>query len=199
MHLLVMAGFLGSGKTTAIIGLAQAVRDYDLKVAIVVNEIGEIGIDDQVLRQLDFDVWELLSGCICCSLTGDLLETLDKLDSEYDVDLVIVEPSGAANPQQIIDALSSYSGAPIKSIITAVIIDPLRLNELIEILEPLISSQIELADLVIISKTDLASAGDIDQAKKTVRGFNGEALLLPTSLKGGLEPGLEKELLPWLN
>ena len=87
----------------------------------------------------------------------------------------------------------------IKSIFTAVIIDPLRLNELIEILEPLISSQIELADLVIISKTDLASAGDIDKAKKTVRGFNGEAPLLPTSLKGGLESGLEKELLPWLN
>ena len=199
MHLIVMAGFLGSGKTTAIIGLAQAVRDYDLKVAIVVNEIGEIGIDDQVLRQLDFDVWELLSGCICCSLTGDLLETLDKLESDYDVDLVIVEPSGAANPQQIIDALGSHSGAPIKSVFTVVIIDPLRLNELIEILEPLISSQIELADLIIISKTDLASAGDIDQAKKTVRGFNGEALLLPTSLKGGLEQGLEKEMLPWLN
>ena len=140
-----------------------------------------------------------MSGCICCSLTGDLLETLDKLDSDYDVDLVIVEPSGAANPQQIIDALGSHSSALIKSVFTVVIIDPLRLNELIDILEPLISSQIELADLIIISKTDLASGGDINQAKKTVRGINGEVLLLPTSLKGGLEPGLEKEILPWLN
>jgi G3E family GTPase len=199
MHVLVIAGFLGSGKTTAIIGLAQAVREYDLKVAIVVNEIGEIGIDDQVFRQLDFDVWELLSGCICCSLTGDLLETLDKLDSKFDVDLVIVEPSGAANPQQIIDTLGTYSDTFIESIFTAVVIDPLRLKELISILEPLISSQIELADLIIISKTDLASPGDIDQAKKMVRDFNGEARLLPTSLKGGLEPGLEKEMLPWLN
>jgi G3E family GTPase len=199
MHVLVIAGFLGSGKTTAIIGLAQAVREYDLKVAIVVNEIGEIGIDDQVFRQLDFDVWELLSGCICCSLTGDLLETLDKLDSKFDVDLVIVEPSGAANPQQIIDTLGTYSDTFIESIFTAVVIDPLRLKELISILEPLISSQIELADLIIISKTDLASPADVDQAKKMVRDFNGEARLLPTSLKGGLEPGLEKEMLPWLN
>jgi len=199
MNVLLIAGFLGSGKTTAIIGLAQAVREYNLKVAIVVNEIGEIGIDDQVLRQLDFDVWELLSGCICCSLTGDLLETLDKLDNEYDVDLVIVEPSGAANPQQIIDALESHSGELINSVFTTVIIDPLRIDELIAILEPLISSQIELADLIIISKTDLASPGDIDQAKKTVRGISGEVRLLTTSLKGGLEPGLEKEMLPWLN
>ena len=199
MHLLVMAGFLGSGKTTAIISLVKAVREYDLKVAIVVNEIGEIGIDDQVLKQLDFDVWELLSGCICCSLTGDLLQTLDKLESEYDVDLVIVEPSGAANPQQVIGALSSYSAASIESIFTAVVIDPLRLDELMAILEPLIGSQIELADLIIISKADLASAEAVNKAKRTVRGFNNKAHLVSTSLKGSLEPGLEKEMLPWLN
>jgi len=198
MHLLVMAGFLGSGKTTAIIGLANAVRERDLKLAIVVNEIGEIGIDDQVLKQLDHDVWELLSGCICCSLTGDLLQTLDKLDSEYDVDLVIVEPSGAANPQQIIDALRLRSGAITESILTAVIIDPLRINELIEILQPLIRSQIEIADLIIISKADLASPGEINKAKKTAREFNPDAPLIPVSLKGPLESGLEKELLPWL-
>ena len=199
MQVLVIAGFLGSGKTTAIIGLAEAVREYDLKVAIIVNEIGEVGIDDQVLRQLDFDVWELLSGCICCSLTGDLLQTLDKLESEYDVDLVIVEPSGAANPQQIIDALDTYSAVSIESVFTTVVIDPLRLNELMEILEPLISSQIKLADLIIISKADLASADDIYKAKETARDINPNAQLLAVSLKGAWEPGMTKELLPWLN
>ena len=199
MQVLVIAGFLGSGKTTAIIGLAEAVREYDLKVAIIVNEIGEVGIDDQVLRQLDFDVWELLSGCICCSLTGDLLQTLDKLESEYDVDLVIVEPSGAANPQQIIDALDTYSVVSIESVFTAVVLDPLRLNELMEILEPLISSQIGLADLIIISKVDLADADDIYKAKETARDINPNAQLLAVSLKGAWEPGMTKELLPWLN
>ena len=113
-YLLVMAGFLGSGKTTAIIGLANAIRKHGLKLAIVVNEIGEIGIDDQVFRQLDFDVWELLSGCICCSLTGDLLQTLNKLDSQYDIDLVIVEPSGAANPRQLIATLGMQSAVSIE-------------------------------------------------------------------------------------
>jgi len=199
MHLLVIAGFLGSGKTTAIIGLAKTVRQYDLKVAIVVNEIGEIGIDDQVLKQLDFDVWELLSGCICCSLTGDLLQTLDKLDSEYDVDLVIVEPSGAANPQQIIAALGTHSAVPIETVFTAVVIDPLRLNELMEILQPLISSQIELADLIIISKADLASPEDISKAEETARSFNPKAQLKPVSLKSVPGQRLVKDLLPWLN
>lgn len=199
MHILVMAGFLGSGKTTAIIGLAEAVRDYDLKVAIVVNEIGEIGIDDQILKQLDFDVWELLGGCICCSLTGNLLQTLDKLESDYNIDLVIVEPSGAANPKQIIDALGKQSGASIESVFTAVVVDPLRLNELMEILEPLISSQIGLADLIIISKADLASAEEIYKAKQTARDINPNAQLLPVSLKHAWAPRMTKELLPWLN
>ncbi len=199
MRVLVMAGFLGSGKTTAIISLAQAIYSRKLKVAIVVNEIGEIGIDDQVLKQLDFDVWELLSGCICCSLTGDLLQTLDKLDREYDVDLILLEPSGAANPQQVIKALHTYSGAAIESVFTAVIVDPLRLGQLTEILGPLIRSQLELADVIIISKADLASAGDIRDAKNMVQDINPNAVLLSASLKGRLPPGLEKELLPWLS
>jgi len=199
MHILVMAGFLGSGKTTAIIGLAKAVREYDLKVAILVNEIGAIGIDDQLLKQLDFDVWELLNGCICCSLAGDLLQTLDKLESDYNIDLVIVEPSGAANPQQIIDALAKQSGATIESVFTAVVVDPLRLNELMEVLEPLISSQIGLADLIIISKSDLASAEEIYKAKQTSRAINPTAHLLPVSLKQAWASAMTKELLPWLN
>jgi len=199
MHILVMAGFLGSGKTTAIIGLTEVIREYGLKVAIVVNEIGEIGIDNQVLKQLDFDVWELLSGCICCSLTGDLLQTLDKLASEYDVDLVIVEPSGAANPQQIIDALDTQSATAIESVFTAVVIDPLRLDGLMEVLEPLISSQIKLADLIIISKADIASADDISKATKTAQNINPKVPLLATSLKGSWELGMAKELFPWLN
>lgn len=195
MHILVVAGFLGSGKTTAIIGLANAVRGQDLKLAIIVNEIGEIGIDDQIMKQRDFNVWELLSGCICCSLTGDLLQTLDKLYADYDVDLVVVEPSGAANPQQVIAALRTHTAVPIESIYTAVVVDPLRLDELMQILEPLISSQIRLADLIIISRADLASAECIARAKKTIRSHNVEAQLLPISLKHGV--GLEKELLPW--
>ena len=199
MRVLVMAGFLGSGKTTAIISLAKAVSDRGLRIAIIVNEIGEVGVDDQVLRRLNFDVWELLSGCICCSLAGDLLQTLDKLDSEYDVDLVLLEPSGAANPQQVIKALHAHSRTYIESIFTAVIIDPLRLAELMEILSPLISSQLELADMIIVSKADLAAAGEIRNAEELARDINQNALLVSASLKDGLPSGLEKELLPWLS
>ena len=72
MQLLVVTGFLGSGKTSLILSLAARPNRH---VAILVNEIGEIGIDNQLMRQLDLDVWELFNGCICCTLTADLVST----------------------------------------------------------------------------------------------------------------------------
>jgi G3E family GTPase len=96
MHLLLIAGFLGSGKTTLTINLSRAAVARGQRVAILVNEIGEIGIDNQLMRQLELNVWELFGGCICCSLSGDLVSSLQKLDSSYNPDLVILEPSGAA-------------------------------------------------------------------------------------------------------
>ena len=81
MHLLLISGFLGSGKTTLIIKLAQAATEAGRKTAILVNEIGQIGLDDQLMRQLDLDVYELLGGCICCTLSSGLVAALEKLDA----------------------------------------------------------------------------------------------------------------------
>jgi hypothetical protein len=107
MHLLLVTGFLGSGKTTLIIPLAKSVVQLKRRVAILVNEIGEIGIDNQLMRQLDLNVWELLAGCICCTLSGDLVTTLQKLDADYAPDLVIVEPSGAHPGRNVLTAAVS--------------------------------------------------------------------------------------------
>ncbi len=117
------------------------------RVAIVVNEIGEIGIDDQLMRQLDMDVWELMGGCICCTLAGDLITTLQKLENEYDPELVILEPSGAAGPDNILRALPYFKGRPLASTRTITLLDPLRLPELYEFLTTLITSQIKSAEM----------------------------------------------------
>ena len=124
MHLLLVTGFLGSGKTTLIVPLAKSVVQSKRRVAILVNEIGEIGIDNQLMRQLDLNVWELLAGCICCTLSSDLVTTLQKLDADYAPtygvpDLVIVEPSGAADPRNVLTALPYYRGRPLASVRTA--------------------------------------------------------------------------------
>jgi G3E family GTPase len=199
MHLLLFSGFLGSGKTTFIIPLAKAVAQTGRRVAIIVNEIGEIGIDNQLMHQLDLNVWELVAGCICCTLSGDLIETLHKLDSDYKPELVIVEASGAADPRSILGALPYYRGQPMSSVRIVSVLDPLRLKVLMEVLTPLVTSQIRYADLVLISKTDIAAPDEVEFARQTACEINPSARIVNAGMQGYLEPELISELLPWLN
>jgi len=164
MHLLLVSGFLGSGKTTFIIKLAQEIISGNKTVAILVNEIGEIGIDDQLMRQLDLNVWEVMNGCICC--------TLQQLDADYEVDLVIVEPSGAAEPGNILKALPYYKGKPLKSVKSIALLDPLRITELYAVLTPLITKQVENSDQIVLTKADVASPEELEEARQIAREIN---------------------------
>jgi G3E family GTPase len=198
MRLLLFSGFLGSGKTTLVIKLAQFAIGRGKKVAILVNEIGEVGIDNQLMRQLDMNVWELLNGCICCTLSADLVSTLQKLDVEYSPDLVIVEPSGAADPKSILNALPYYKGSPLESLHTISVLDPQRLEILIEVMTPLIVSQIQHADLVLVSKCDLAKAEEIELAHQVAQEHNPKAEIMDFGKDSSLTT-LIKEIAPWMN
>jgi len=198
MRLLLFTGFLGSGKTTLVIKLAQFAMQRGKKVAIVVNEIGEVGIDNQLMRQLDLNVWELLNGCICCTLSAGLVSTLQKLDAEYAPDLVIVEPSGAADPRSILSVLPYYHGSPLKSIKTVSVLDPLRMESLLDTMTELVSSQIEHADLVLVSKCDLASPDEVESAVQIAQELNPEARVLNFSPDTPLDVFVN-EIAPWLN
>ena len=195
MHLLLIAGFLGSGKTTLVIQLARAAREAGRRVAILVNEIGEIGIDDQLMRQLSLNVWELTSGCICCTLSGDLVSILQMLDADYAPDLVLLEPSGAAEPGNILKMLPYYRGRPLASVRSITLIDPLRLPMLYEVLTPLITAQIQRADLLIITKSDIASAEEIASARQIANELNPAATVFCASAKEKIDPELIAELL----
>ncbi len=197
MHLLLFSGFLGSGKTTLLIPLARAAAASGRKVAVLVNEIGEIGIDNQLLRQLGLNVWELVAGCICCTLSGDLIGTLEKLDAGYAPDLVLVEASGAADPERVLAMLPHYRGKPLLSVRTAVVVDPLRLSMLMEVMTPLIVSQIQHADIIVISKADMATEEEIDFSRTTVREVNPHAPVLVPERSGSLETDVASRLLPW--
>jgi G3E family GTPase len=199
MHLLLVTGFLGSGKTTLVIQLAQAVLAQGRRAAILVNEIGEIGIDNQLMRRLDLNVWELLNGCICCTLSGDLVTTLQKLDADYAPDLVIVEPSGAADPRNVLIALPFYHGKPLESIRTIAILDATRAAMLAEVLTPLITSQMRSSELTLISKCDLATPDEVAFAQQTALELCPQARVRPACLRDPLDPALMREMLAWLN
>jgi G3E family GTPase len=197
MKLLLFSGFLGSGKTTLVLRVVEHALQKGFKTAILVNEIGEVGIDNRLMRQLDLNVWELLNGCICCTLSADLVTTLQQLDADYSPDLVIIEPSGAADPNSILNAMPYYKGTPFESFETVSVLDPLRVGILLEVMTPLISSQIQHADLVLISKCDEAPPEEIARARQAAAEYNPEAKVLEFTLDTPLEI-LLKEAAPWI-
>ena len=198
MNLLLVSGFLGSGKTTFIIQLVKALSKKGLHPAIIVNEVGEEGIDDLLMRRLGLNVWELLGGCICCTIAGSLPETLINLESKYSPDLVIIEPTGAADPGNIIKALDYIKGGESLRKYHITLLDPLRMGMLMEILTPLTTSTIESSDLILVNKTDLASEEEIEYSLKIAHGINSEADIIQVSAKTGIDPELIEGLIECL-
>jgi G3E family GTPase len=198
MHLLLVSGFLGSGKTTLVIELAKASVDRGKRVAVLVNEIGEIGIDGQLMRRLDLNVWELFDGCICCTLAADLVPALEVLDRDYHADLVLLEPSGAADPGNVLRALPYYKGRTLASISSVCVLDSLRLSELYEVITPLICSQITHARLLLVNKADLATPEQVAEACRIATEVNPGASLEVISARQSLSFQLLRKLLPWM-
>lgn len=184
MKLFLFAGFLGSGKTTMILSLAERlVKERGQKVVIVVNEIGTVGIDDKVMRRLGLDVWELYSGCICCQLGVDLITTLHTLADEHKPDIVIVEASGLATPEGVLDSLRYYRREPLEKVKTVVVVDPTRLDIIIEVLTPLATAQIGRADILALNKIDECGEAEIAAAQETLRAMNERAPIVLMSAR----------------
>jgi len=171
MRLLLFTGFLGSGKTTLILALAGRAAKSGLRVCVIVNEVGEVGIDGEVLRLGDLEVREITAGCICCEIGVDLVRTLRELEERLQPDLVIVEASGIASPAGILDTLRRYPTRSVGAIETITVVDPTRFDALHEVLTPLIEAQIAGADRVVITKYDEADAGELKRARQVVRGL----------------------------
>lgn len=190
MRLILVTGFLGSGKTTLIIRLARAAIERGLRTAIVVNEAGEIGIDDQLMRRLGLDVRELAGGCVCCTLTAELPSTLQRLAAESRPDVVILEPSGIAEPGAILAAVALSGDVAPERISVGCVVDPLRIEMLLEVVEPLIANQLGAAGWVVISKADQASAGEMTAARQVVAGRNAAAAQFELDGRGELPAAL---------
>lgn len=172
MRLLVFAGFLGSGKTTLILALAKSLAAGGQRTCFVVNEIGEVGVDQEVMRDGGLDVREITAGCICCQLGSDLIATLQEIGERVRPAVVIVEASGVATPAGILDALAHYRGRPFREQRLITIVDPPRLQLLWEVMTPLVEAQITQADEVVISKLDEARPEELRFAESLVHRLN---------------------------
>ncbi len=165
MRVLILAGFLGSGKTTLALQVARAAQAAGQRAALIVNERGEAGVDNQLAARLGFNLQELLGGCICCSLVAELAPALESLAATARPDLVIVEPSGIAEPAQIRAALriARVRGLAMRSVS---VVDAQRIGELMEVVTPLLTKQMAHADLAVVCKADIASPQEARDARR---------------------------------
>lgn len=180
MRLLSVCGFLASGKTTLILAIAKGLKPAFEKIVILENEVGQIGIDDKYLRKNGLEVQELFGGCICCSLASDLVTTLEKIETTFQPDLTILEASGVARPEDLAEGVSKYcSSVEDNRVLT--IVDGVRYEMLMHIMEPLITAQIEAADIIAINKIDVMSEQEISAVEQSIRKLNGKSRILPIS------------------
>jgi G3E family GTPase len=168
----VVTGFLGSGKTTLINHILKG--QHGQKVAVIVNEFGEIGIDGQLMVSDDEEqLVEFNNGCLCCTVRGDLVRTLEDLTQRADLDAVLIETTGLADPAPVastfIVADEIRTKFSLDAFVTVVDAPNLQRN-LMDSHEA--QEQVAFADIILINKTDLVSADDIVAVKQQIRGLN---------------------------
>lgn len=157
MKLIILGGFLGSGKTTVLLQMAkyltgENVKSGETKVAIIENEVGEQGIDDKLLKSGNYAVENLFAGCACCTLSGSVPGYIQKIQRELNPEWLIFESTGVGYPASIQRTIQNVLGLDSK---ICIIVDAKRWIRIEKPLEQLLSGQFENADVVLINKKDL--------------------------------------------
>jgi G3E family GTPase len=176
----VLTGYLGAGKTTLLNRILS--EPHGKKYAVIVNEFGEIGIDNDLVVGADEEVFEMNNGCICCTVRGDLVRILDGLmRRKGKFDAIIVETTGLADPAPVAQTFFIDENVGRKTRLDAVVTvaDAKWLKDRLKD-APEAKNQIAFADVILINKTDLVSPAELDEVEARIRGINRYARLHKT-------------------
>jgi G3E family GTPase len=168
----VLTGYLGAGKTTLLNRILS--EPHGKKYAVIVNEFGEIGIDNDLVVGADEEVFEMNNGCICCTVRGDLVRILDGLmRRKGKFDAIIVETTGLADPAPVAQTFFIDENVGRKTRLDAVVTvaDAKWLTERLKD-APEAKNQIAFADVILINKTDLVSPEELREVEARIRGIN---------------------------
>ncbi len=173
----VLTGYLGAGKTTLLNRILS--EPHGKKFAVIVNEFGEIGIDNELIVNADEEVFEMNNGCICCTVRGDLVRIIDGLmRRKGKFDAIIVETTGLADPAPVAQTFFMDEAVGAKTKLDAVITvaDAKWLTERLKD-APEAKNQIAFADVILINKTDLVSPEELRDLEARIRALNPYARL----------------------
>jgi G3E family GTPase len=184
----VLTGYLGAGKTTLLNRILS--ENHGKKYAVVINEFGELGVDNDLVVDADEEVFEMNNGCICCTVRGDLIRIVGHLvKRKGQLDGIIIETTGLAAPSPVAqtffvdDQVKAHSR--LDAIVTVVDAKHLlaRLADSHEAEE-----QVAFADVIVLNKTDLVTPDELEAVEARIRTLNRSARVLRAE-KGRLRPG----------
>ena len=168
----VITGYLGAGKTTLLNRILS--ENHGRKYAVVINEFGELGVDNDLVVDTDEEVFEMNNGCICCTVRGDLIRIVSGLmKRRVKFDGIIIETTGLANPAPVAQTFFVDEGVKAKTRLDAIVtvVDAKHLPErLLDSSEA--EDQIAFADVIVLNKTDLVSPAELEAVEQQIRKIN---------------------------
>ena len=174
----VLTGFLGAGKTTLLNRILT--ESHGQRIAVIENEFGEIGVDQELVINAEEEIFEMNNGCICCTVRGDLIRILGNLMTRREkFDRIVLETTGLANPGPVAQTFFVDEGIRDAFVLDGIV----TLVDACHFAQQLLASeetrtQVAFADVIVLNKVDLVSAADLDRLERQVRGINALAKIV---------------------
>ena len=175
-----LSGFLGAGKTTLLNYILKG--NHGKRIAVIENEFGEIPVDHDLVIGADEDIFEMNNGCICCSIKGDLIATLNRLIERHDkFDSILIESTGLASPGPIAQAflIEDEIDRSLKLDGVVTMVDSLNVWKHLDEVD-VMWEQIAFSNVILLNKIDLVSEEDLKKVEARVRSINPTARIFPT-------------------
>jgi len=176
----VLTGYLGAGKTTLLNRILS--EQHGKKYAVIVNEFGELGVDNDLVVNADEEVFEMNNGCICCTVRGDLIRIIEGLMKRKDkFDGILVETTGLADPGPVAQTFFTDEDVKARTRLDAIVtvIDAKHFFGQLEQGSEA-EQQVAFADVILLNKTDLVSADELEKVEARIRGINRYARIIRT-------------------
>lgn len=162
IHSYIITGFLGVGKSSM---LTNTIKNHfaDKNIALIVNEFGEIGVDQNILKNVHSDVIEISEGCICCTMAQEFESGVIEIIGKYDPDIIFVETSGAAEPFPVFLSLQNL-GITVEGVVC--VVDAKNYTSYMD--NPTAKYQVGGSNILVMNKTDLVNEDELEKAKKDI-------------------------------